>query len=170
MKAELEGLIVDEDELFAYCDETSTTSMLDALNDLDTFLEYEGPFDGIIAFSLGAALASTWIIDRVKRGISIPFKCAVFLSAGMPVSVQELHKSRRVDLDPNTSGVLINIPTSHLWGAQDWLADSAEKLSEMCQAASRSVLVHSGGHQIPASGEDLTRAVNAIRRCIILAQ
>ncbi|KAI9643650.1 hypothetical protein NHQ30_008272 [Ciborinia camelliae] len=167
---ELEGIVVGEAGPLVYFDETSTTSMLTALNHLDKFLEFEGPFDGIIAFSLGAALASTWIVDQVQRGIPIPIKCAVFLSAATPVSIDALRKDRLVHLDSNTSGELISIPTSHLWGVHDWLAGSARNLSEMCQGVDRSVFVHSGGHEVPRSGEDLTRAVNSIRRCIVLAQ
>jgi len=153
-----------------YFDENSTSGILTALDELTTFINHEGPYDGIIAFSLGAALASTWMIDRIQRNIPIPFKCAVFFSAAMPVSVDSLRNGQAVDLDPAAAGEVIGIPTAHLWGTNDWLATSASKLSEMCWGPQRSVFVHNGGHEVPASGDDLIKAVNTIRRCIVWAE
>ena len=49
------------------------------------FIEDEGPFDGIIGFSQGAALASSVILRRAKDMTAEPlFQVAVFICASLP--------------------------------------------------------------------------------------
>jgi len=48
-------------------------------------IEEEGPFDGIIGFSQGGALASSYILnDLSSPKPQNPFKCAIFFCASMP--------------------------------------------------------------------------------------
>ena len=50
----------------------------------DTIAE-EGPFDGIVGFSQGAALASSFLLSDVRsKSPQNPFKCAIFFCASMP--------------------------------------------------------------------------------------
>lgn len=49
------------------------------------FIEDEGPFDGVIGFSQGAALASSLILRRAKDITAEPlFQIAVFICASLP--------------------------------------------------------------------------------------
>jgi len=167
---ELQDVPVGDLAPLFYCDDKAPTSVLHALDDIDNFLETEGLFDGIIAFSLGAALVSTWMVDRLEQGHPLPFKCAIFMSAALPGDVSALHGGRIVPLHKVTNGPIITIPTAHLWGEHDHLATAARDFASFCESEGRSELVHGGGHDVPTSGEDLTSAVNVIRRCILLAQ
>jgi len=52
---------------------------------LEEFIEDEGPFDGVIGFSNGAAVAATYLLQDAKRpSPQHPFKCAVFFCASLP--------------------------------------------------------------------------------------
>lgn len=52
---------------------------------LTDVIEEEGPFDGIIGFSQGAAVASSYILQDFKLPVpKNPFKCAIFFCASMP--------------------------------------------------------------------------------------
>lgn len=56
-----------------------------ALDLLDEAIDDEGPFDGVIGFSQGAALAASYMLQDAKRvSPRHPFKCAVFFCASMP--------------------------------------------------------------------------------------
>jgi pimeloyl-ACP methyl ester carboxylesterase len=52
---------------------------------LEETIEDEGPFDGVIAFSQGAAVGSSYILQCLKESPArSPFKCAIFFCAAMP--------------------------------------------------------------------------------------
>ena len=57
-------------EYFAYFDDTSAASCSKALEYLETYIIAEGPFDGVLAFSQGASLASTLMIHNFKQTAS----------------------------------------------------------------------------------------------------
>lgn len=48
-------------------------------------IEEEGPFDGIVGFSQGGALASSFLLDDLRSPHpQLPFKCAIFFCSSMP--------------------------------------------------------------------------------------
>jgi hypothetical protein len=164
-----------EQEAFAYFDENSVKSALKACNDFNTFLETDGPYDGVIAFSQAVPLVSSWMVQQVRQGnpIEATFKCAVFFSAGaVPYDIDALRKGSNVLVTEKESGAIIDIPTAHVWGEADWAADTAMEFTKLCKSDTRSFFVHKGGHEIPGSrAEDaVTRSVNIIRRAVQLAE
>ncbi|KAK4206792.1 serine hydrolase FSH [Rhypophila decipiens] len=165
----------------SYCNETDPVSVLAALEQLSSYLEAEGPFDGVIAFSMGAAFVTTWILDQLANtqahATSLPFKCIVLFSSSIPGNATAMREGRLEDIAvtvdaAETATPAITIPTAHIWGANDDLAkDMPSKVFNLCDPAARSVFVHGGGHEVPSASErDVTLAVNVIRRCISLAQ
>ena len=52
---------------FSYFDSNDTSSCLLALKNLETYLETDGPFDGILAFSQGGGLAATYLANLTRR-------------------------------------------------------------------------------------------------------
>lgn len=60
--------------------------MRQALSHLDNFIKEHGPFDGVFGFSLGAALAITYMLDQQKKQASSPFCFAVMFSPIFVVS------------------------------------------------------------------------------------
>jgi len=52
---------------------------------IDEVIEEEGPFDGLIGFSQGAAIGCSYILQDAKSPTPRnPFKCAIFFCASMP--------------------------------------------------------------------------------------
>ncbi|KAL8942171.1 MAG: hypothetical protein Q9216_001818 [Gyalolechia sp. 2 TL-2023] len=66
-----------------------TTAHVTAAHDLVLdFIDDEGPFDGIIGFSQGAALASSLMLQRAKDPAAEPlFQLAIFLCASLPFDI-----------------------------------------------------------------------------------
>ena len=137
------------------------------------YITKEGPFDGVMAFSLGAALVATLMIRNSQQDLTQPrvaplFKCAIFLSGGIPFDNAALLQGKVQTLDAG-EGEIIQIPTAHIWGSNDVLSPGTSSvLSMMCSAQLRTILIHDGGHEVPGarSKDAVTAAVHVIRRSI----
>ncbi|EAW07065.1 uncharacterized protein ACLA_087710 [Aspergillus clavatus NRRL 1] len=158
-----------EETGFAYYDE-SPDSMLAALDQLAEYVDEEGPFDGVMAFCHGAALAAEFIIQRYQQDPEDepPFKCAIFLSAGLPSNPAELAQGRMRLLNIVTDGEIIRLPTAHIWGTNDPVYDICENVSKLCNSNMKSVFIHDGIHEVPGYGakEALAGSVKMIRRTV----
>lgn len=163
---ELHGFFPPDDAYFNYFHNNSAPSILKAVEDLSTFLEREGPYDGIIAFSQGGCLAATYIIHHLQKypHKALPFKCAIFLSSIAPADPRELEKGTIRLLQPDASGqsLVSGLPTTHIWGRNDdrWPGMS-EPLYELCDTTQRNFFLHDEGHAIPAA-----RAKDAVLGCV----
>ena len=105
--------------------------------------------------------------------ISPLFKCAVFFSGGVPADPVAMVEQKQLRwLSGEADGVLIEVPTAHVWGANDGLyPEFGPVLSGLCRGEVRSVVVHGGGHEVPGrrDAEGVGRAVRAIRRAVEMA-
>ncbi|KAI1173076.1 hypothetical protein F4777DRAFT_559136 [Nemania sp. FL0916] len=138
-------------------------------------LQTDGPYDGVIAFSQAVSLVSTWMLRQAKRGehSESAFKCAIFLSAALlPYDFEQLEKSRLQLVKTAEVGEAISIPTAHVWGEGDQFSSTASDFTNLCKSDVKSVFIHKGGHEVPggSSKEDVSRAVNIIRRAIQLSE
>ena len=159
---------------WAYFDPSSIASYIRALEQLDTYVAAEGPFDGVLAFSQGATLAAMHVVRKAVQAPSHPppFKCAIFISCAAvydPLAYFERGQIRI--LDSKLDGHPIQIPTVHIWGEQDPMRDQSRGLSELCQPELTAVFVHEGAHEVPRLGARgaLAGSVKAVRRGITLA-
>jgi predicted esterase len=136
------------------------------LLDLAEYLKIEGPFDGVIGFSGGAALAASLLIR--DAGLQPPFKVAILFSC-VPILDPKLLMDGIAEPVGLNHTPLIHIPTVHIWGTHDvvW-KDSAEVAVQLCSPEGRNVFVHDGGHAIPGGKDKMTTVgvVHAIRRTI----
>ncbi|KAJ5120793.1 uncharacterized protein N7515_010181 [Penicillium bovifimosum] len=71
---------------YSYATGFTPVEMRQALSHLDNFIKEHGPFDGVFGFSLGAALAITYMLDQQKKQASSPFCFAVMFSPIFVVS------------------------------------------------------------------------------------
>lgn len=169
----LEGLAGPHEEFLQYVDHMSTKSCLRALYDLEKLVDEDGPFDGVMSFSLGATLASSFIIYKLRQNkrkelISPTFRCAIFFSGGIPEEMSENGLERRV-MSWQEDGEVIQIPTAHIWGANDHMyPDFGKVLSKLCQEEQKAVFIHPGGHEIPGPKDEhtLQEAIRVIKRTI----
>ncbi|BGO90560.1 hypothetical protein NBRC10512_005279 [Rhodotorula toruloides] len=127
-----------------------------ALRHLRQFMEENGPFDAVFSFSQGAAMAvlllallenpdlhPAWTAGPSKEGVEwppAPLKCAVLCSAFGP-------------LDPDFARWFFGrrpiIPTLHVIGKNDVVADPQLSLDTVARFADARVVWHDGGHHIP---------------------
>lgn len=171
---EIKAYYPSSSSYFNYFDFDSTSSARTALVNLATFIALEGPYDVVLAFSHGATLAATYLVQqsRINPAAPLPFKCAVFLSGGSPIDPDALAEDKIRLLNGKTDGQLLKLPTANIWGANDELyPGTSEGLSKLCDEKLRAVFVHEEGHDVPSvrAKEAVYGAVNAIRRTIDLA-
>lgn len=137
-----------------------------AVQDLAEYARDSGPFDAVLAFSSGAALAASLMIAEARdsqAGKLASFRSAVFLCATLPRDVDALADGRAGFFSEESAREAIQVPTVHLWGQRDTQFGAQSKsLVQMCSAATRTEIVHEGGHEVPTQGEALEKAVQAI--------
>lgn len=163
-----------EEEFLQYVDYNSTESCLKGLHDLERLVDEEGPFDGVMSFSLGATLAASLMVHRLlkdprKERLQPTFRCAIFFCGGIPEVISTGNGTERRALSFEVDGELIDVPTAHIWGANDHLYPTfGVVLSQLCDEHKRSVFVHQGGHEIPGPRDPdaLQQAIRAIKRAI----
>ncbi|KAF7595521.1 hypothetical protein BBP40_005857 [Aspergillus hancockii] len=144
----------------------------DAFDLIYEVIEDEGPFDGIIGFSQGAALASSLLLKQAKDSPRDPplFKMAVLLCASLPFDLDsELAPITTIEVVPQASGfpmkgrddmlvlqryrpetttTRIPIPTLHVIGKADQYQEQGRALAELC-ADKAEVVAHDAGHIVP---------------------
>ncbi|KAI1253865.1 hypothetical protein MGN70_004260 [Eutypa lata] len=175
MDPDLREVFSPVDEFFAYADFKDIPSCVAALDNLKSYLEAEGPFDAVLAFSQGASLVVSYIAQTMKRNpvaenLSPTFKCAILFAPVAALEPELLRQTTVRTLDPSVDGEVINIPTAHIWGCNDTLTD-AVTISSLCASDTKEVYVHSGGHEIPGSrmNNDVKNIVRVIRRVVSMA-
>lgn len=142
-----------------------------------------GPYDGVIGFSEGAALAAALLLEdasSIDRQYAPTFRLAVFLNAVNLLSPStELGKKMpeidaRNAMDAFTGGVnqhqypaldcvyalcaktaptLINVPTLHVIGLKDNFRDVSEDLIKVCEGGSAMTVRSPAGHEMPRGQE-----------------
>ena len=132
---------------------------------LKEYVKCQGPFDAILAFSLGATIAAAFI---ALSGTDY-FKCAIFISGGSPPISERL----RAQFTSVQRDGVITIPTGHILGLQDGAFAAGVELSELCSRNNRLVMEHSGGHEVPKGEKalaDMIRLVNGVVTRALFAQ
>ncbi|KAI8246290.1 hypothetical protein K4K56_011153 [Colletotrichum sp. SAR 10_98] len=135
-------------EYFAYYDTDKYDTIIQAVDDLEEYVKSEGPFDGVLAFSQGAALAAMLI---ARDTFPAPFAFAVFICGGPPFSEKEIKETN----------------TLRYFGAQDKDLQTCMKLVQMSREETRQFWKHPAGHEIPTAPRDVTdKMVETIERGI----
>jgi pimeloyl-ACP methyl ester carboxylesterase len=136
-----------------------------------------------MAFSLGAALVATLMMrympvgggeddsDSQQHRLPLPpFKCAIFLSGGIPYDEDRLVQGHVENLATGSAGgKRLHLPTAHIWGSQDTLCPGTSAvLEQLCIGPARHRYIHDGGHEVPGSKspDAVAQAVHVIRRTI----
>ena len=98
----------------SYATGFSPREMREALDRIDAFIKRKGPFDGVLGFSLGSAMAVSYILDQQRRNPDAqpPFSFALFFSPIFIASPDEHCYESIVDriLDDNHSEFRTEFP------------------------------------------------------------
>jgi hypothetical protein len=118
-------------------------------------------------------VAASVLVHQERRandlGLGKNWRCAIFFSAGYLTDPDDAQDAGIVrQMNPAVDGVVIRIPTAHIWSKADACVGYGERLSNMCDASTKEEVVHDLGHQIPGSRseENLPVVVRAIERTV----
>lgn len=75
-----------EGPFYSHTARYAPSDMGDAIEHLESTIDELGPFDGVLGFSQGAALALSYIYDQQVRGEPLPFKFALCFSSVLAFS------------------------------------------------------------------------------------
>merc|ERR1711973_721937 len=116
-----------------------------SLGMIERTFQLHGPFDGIFAFSQGAALASLMCLMKERKELApaIDFKFAI-----MVASFKSLSSKHAKWYGPEA--MRVTLPTLHVIGAEDRVIKKqlSEELLPLFEGAT--ILSHPGGHFVPA--------------------
>lgn len=158
-----------DDQFFAYFDDVSPASCRQSLEDLEAYIKFAGPFDGLMAFSMGAVLGATLLVQRAQKKAVLPFRLAVFFCGGVPGDPSALDQGKSRLLDGALDGEVLHLPTAHVWGKNDARNPSwGPELAKLCSSQLATTFIHERGHDIPSWHDQasLERTVQCIQRTI----
>lgn len=173
---ELTGLSNPNGQHYSYYDLNSPASFIAALDSLEAYIEVEGPFDSVMAYSQGAGLVAMLLVRRqcLKPSAKPLFRCAVLFS---PVQVYDpvayLERGEIKVLDQVTPEIRsLRIPMAIVYGEADERKQECHGILNICDPDLLSVFVHEGGHEIPGIGakSGLIGAVRMARRALTRAE
>ncbi|KAI8626580.1 hypothetical protein F5Y19DRAFT_220925 [Xylariaceae sp. FL1651] len=149
------GAAAVSDEYFGYVGD-SISQYEDLYHDLLDLVKAQGPFDGLMGFSEGGAVAAWMLLENSRHPLTFgSFKCAIFFSAAVPFDPDVVRSGIVRAVDPLVYGGVIKIPTAHIWSDEkDVNAKHAQSLTSLCDAGLRETFVHSLGHNVPGSKSD----------------
>lgn len=160
------------EEFLQYAEYGNTQDYQKALNDLEHFVDQEGPFDGIMAFSQAAGLAASLVVHKMQTtsdetGQHSAFRCAIFFSGGVAVDMSMRTEYRPRLMTYETDGEFIKIPTAHIWGVHDDPVVGLP-LSKLCCKELRAEFVHKGGHEIPGpkDPDGVQKTIRMVKRTL----
>ncbi|PVH95530.1 hypothetical protein DM02DRAFT_690002 [Periconia macrospinosa] len=156
LPSELENLSDPSETHYAYYDLALPESYVTAVDHLKAYIAAEGPFDGVIAYSQGAGVASMLLVREKYMNPSEPppFKVAILFS---PISVYDpvayIEKQEvRVLNDVGDGPPAIDIPTVIIYGETDRMKDECQGFKAICDPKAVWEFVHEGGHEVPGMG------------------
>ncbi|KAJ6121740.1 DUF341 family oxidoreductase [Penicillium capsulatum] len=124
-------------------------------------MEKNPDIEGIIGYSEGASIAATLILDEQKRfeetGRPRRIKCAMFVTGWPPISPEE------GIILADESELMIDVPTTHVVGANDPFRHGAYALYNICDPDTATFFDTGKGHTIPRSGKVITELADAVR-------
>ncbi|KAB8231931.1 serine hydrolase FSH [Aspergillus alliaceus] len=124
-------------------------------------IEKQGPFDAVMGFSQGAALAFSLLVNHAKtHGVPL-FKAAVFICGAPPYE-----PSGREQIKSTPGEYLVKIPTAHIVGKQDRLYDAGVHLYGLCEPSKAEFYDHGSRHMIPFDAKNTEAMVASIEKTI----
>ncbi|KAH7199374.1 serine hydrolase FSH [Fusarium oxysporum] len=123
-----------------------------ATNAIDNVLDIiadEGPFDGVVCFSQGAAITASVLAHYSKKNPLEPqtnlFKFAMFICGSKPFTYDGMN---RID---QCGKPVVQIPTAHVVGKKDQWYKESLGLFALCDAHSAKIYDHGQGHSLPVN-------------------
>lgn len=114
-----------------------------ALGTVAQALDKLGPFDGLLGFSQGAALAALVCALGQAGDLRFPIPRFIILISGFC--------PRGLGLKEPVMQSLLSLPSLHVFGDTDRVIPSQESMELASRFPGATTLTHSGGHFVPAA-------------------
>ncbi|KAF7587146.1 hypothetical protein BBP40_007674 [Aspergillus hancockii] len=139
-----------------------------AVNSIIEQIEQNDAIQGLIAYSEGASIAASVIIEEQRRkretGRPVRIKCAVFISGWPAIDFRAGLFFAPTGCDDDEEQV--EIPTCHVIGAEDVFLEGSKLLYDTCNVDNAELFDHGGGHIIPRNPRTLKELGDVIRSMI----
>lgn len=138
-----------------------------AIEHTHKFMDREGPFDAVMGFSQGSALAASLVIHHAQtHPHDAPlFNLAVFICSDRPY---EATGTKYIAANPGEYP--ITIPTVNIVGKQDHIYDLSMEVYKLCEPSQAVFFDHGQDHRIPFDGENTLGMTAAVEQGIQKAQ
>ncbi|GKZ79621.1 hypothetical protein AnigIFM56816_003824 [Aspergillus niger] len=134
-----------------------------AMKHVYDIIERDGPFDAVMGFSQGAALACAMIAHHAKTHQEPLFKVAVFICGAVPFD----STGNEIIPEPSAGDEYpVNIPTANIVGKQDELYPSSMRLSRLCDPSKMSFHDHGSKHMVPFDVKNTEAMVAVIEAAV----
>jgi predicted esterase len=119
------------------------TGYEESLKMVDEVFKRDGPFDGVLGFSQGAAMVSLLVDKLTDPSSSIKFSFAVFISGFKSLLDAHAHmySSQKA------------CPSFHIYGDDDAVIPVERSIELASMFSKNCVYRHKGGHYVPSSSE-----------------
>ena len=150
-------------------DEDTLQSIENAMKHLRKTLTESGPFQGVIGYSEGAAMAATLLVEELERaettGVPSTLKCGIFMGGAPPFrpAVGGWYLWDEV-------GEVLKVPTCHVIGVADPYLHCALALHSICDSDKAIIFDHGWGHTIPRDADIVQELGSTIREMIADAE
>lgn len=134
----------EEADVFSALEEPTVCRGLEqALGTVAQALDKLGPFDGLLGFSQGAALAALVCALGQAGDLRFPIPRFIILISGFC--------PRGLGLKEPVMQSLLSLPSLHVFGDTDRVIPSQESMELASRFPGATTLTHSGGHFVPAA-------------------
>jgi len=162
----------EDEECFSFVDMHDTASVARAMENINDFVTFEGPFDIVVAQCATASLMAALLMRQAEEKPAEPplFKGAVFFSTFPVLNVKALKGWEF--LEDAATEFPIAIPTANVWSANEKMhAELAPQIADLCAASTNINYIHSSGNGIPTAIDELALlgAAQAVKSTIDLA-
>lgn len=125
---------------------------------LDGLISSQGPFDGIVGYSQGGAMAITYLSQH--DALTRPFRFAVILCGYLPTRAEETHTGL---VNRINAAAPMSTPALFFIGEEDYVILPAESVAAATKFSSATLVYGPGGHVAPDSGDPLAGVASYVR-------
>ena len=150
-------------------DDDTLQSIKTAMTQLRKTMAQSGPFQGVIGYSEGAAMASTLLVEELQKaettGVPSTLRCGIFMAGAPPFRPDVGGWYLRDEV-----GEVINVPTCHVIGVSDPYIHCAMALHDICDEEKAIIFDHGWGHTIPRNADLVQELAITIREMMADAE
>ncbi|KAK4247440.1 serine hydrolase FSH [Corynascus novoguineensis] len=139
-----------------------------AMNDVLRILDEHPDVDAVIGYSEGAMVGASLVVEEAEQaqrtGRQRRIKFAVFISGSPPLKFEG--DNRVVAQLADRAGIVIDIPTFHIFGCNDAFKGGAVALYNVCEPSKSAMFDHGLGHIVPRDAENVQMLADILEQII----